>query len=450
MAIDFRLRDFFFPVRIHKLRRTMEKTQWLPADELKAFQESLLSKTIDQAFAHVPYYREISKKLGLARGDIRTVEDLEKLPLLSKDDVRDAGERMLSDNASRHHPGRYHTSGTTGAPITLYHGRNSNALEFAFYWRHWSWAGYRLRDPFAELHTSRFLLHEELSLRLSLWQPHLRRLLLNSVKIGPAQAAALAGEIRKHRCLFLKGLASTLYCFALACREAGLEDLHFHAVFSTGENLRPHFRRLLESVFHGPILDTYGHMERTAAVTQCPRGGYHVNADYGVLAVENLKPSSDGQTLIGRAVGTSLHNPVMPLLRYDIGDDIEVYAKPRACPCGRTLPLIKAIHGRNGEAVVTPDGRFLTSLYVLPDLMEGIRFIQFIQESPAGLSVLVVPDPTWNEKVRDMVFLYIRRAVGTDMTVSLREVGPDDLVRDPSGKIRCVVSLANLSSEEVP
>jgi hypothetical protein len=82
--------------------------------------------------------------------------------------------------------------------------------------------------------------------------------------------------------------------------------------------------------------------------------------------------------------------------------------------------------------------------------MEGIRFIQFIQESPVGLSVLVVPDPTWNEKVRDMVFLYIRRAVGTDMTVSLREVGPDDLVRDPSGKIRCVVSFANLSSEEVP
>jgi len=447
MAIDFRIQEFFSPLRILRLRRLLEKAQWLPPDELRALQDELLARTIREAYAHVPYYRRLFDGLGLGPDDIQTAKDLKALPLMTKDDVRAAGADLVSRRARRQRPVRYVTSGTTGAPLEIYHGRSSNALEFAFYWRHWSWAGYRLRHPFAELQTTHFLSEESASRRAGRWQAALGRLLLNSNQVGPAQAPAMARLIRRHRCRYLKGLASTLYCLALSCREAGIEDLRFQAVFSTGEVMLSRYRSLIESVFHGPVLDAYGHMERTAAVTQCPRGGYHVNSDYGLLEMESPDSGGGGETRLIRAVGTSLHNPVMPLLRYDLGDTIEVFSEARACPCGRTLPLIKAIHGRSAEAVVTPDGRYLTSLYVVPDLAPGVRFIQFIQDSPSSLVVQFVPEPTCDGRVRRELERLTRLVIGPDMRISLRDVKEEDLIREASGKIRAVIPQADLSRD---
>jgi len=88
MAIDFRIRDFFHPIGIYKLRRTLEHTQWLPAGDLSAYQEHRLAVIINQAYSHVPYYRQLLNKLGLRPSDIRSMDDLKKLPLLTKDTVR--------------------------------------------------------------------------------------------------------------------------------------------------------------------------------------------------------------------------------------------------------------------------------------------------------------------------------------------------------------------------
>ncbi len=70
---------------------------------------------------------------------------------------------------------------------------------------------------------------------------------------------------------------------------------------------------------------------------------------------------------------------------------MELHAEPRSCPCGRTFPLIEAIHGRHEDTIVTADGRHLTSLFVLPELARGIRFVQFIHTSPESLLINIVP-----------------------------------------------------------
>jgi phenylacetate-CoA ligase len=442
MAIDFRVREFFYPLTLYRLHREMERNQWLPAAALQGLQEKLLRRTLIQAERDVPFYRRLFREIGVSSADIRTLADLKRLPLLSKQAVRLAGRDLLAQNAHGQHPRRYFTSGTAGDPMAVYHGRTSNALEFAFYWRHWSWAGFMPGRHFAELQTTFFLRCEAMSERLSWWQPLLGRLLLNGNRVGAARATAMACAIRRHGCLFLKGMASTLACFALACREAGVDDLRFRALFATGEILFPRLRRLIESVFRSPVLDSYGQMERTAAICQCPAGGYHVNSDYGVLEIEDLRPVESGRSFIGRAVGTSLHNPVMPLVRYDIGDRIEVDASPAPCPCGRTLPLVKAVHGRTGDPLVAADGTYLTSLHVLPTIMMGAAFVQFVQEAPDRLLVLLVPERGWNAERRERALRITRQAVGPSMAISWQEVGVDGLARDASGKISCVIPLA--------
>jgi phenylacetate-CoA ligase len=170
-------------------------------------------------------------------------------------------------------------------------------------------------------------------------------------------------------------------------------------------------------------------------------GGYHINSDYGLLEFANLKPSAKGDSMIGDALGTSLYNLAMPLVRYDMEDGIELFTDPTAsCPCGRTFPLIKAIHGRSDDIIVTPDGRFIISLFTLPELVTGIDFVQFIQESPLKLHVNVIPGKMWNDEQQEKLAFCIEDLVGSEMKVSIRSVDHDDIIADASGKIRPVIS----------
>lgn len=440
MAIDFRIRDFLYPAGILRLRQTLERTQWLPAAELQAYQERRLAALLAHAYAHVPYYRRRWRELGLTPAKISCAADLKKLPLLTKDAVRTAGGGLLAENARRFHPVACRTSGSSGQPLPFYLDKGSQTLEFVYYWRHWSWAGFRLGDRFAELGSAFFLGREGLDQRTHLWQPHLRRLMLNSTQLSPAQARHLAEAVRRRRPRFLKGMASALYYLAVSLKEAGIRDLSFQAAFSNGEVLTPHYRHVVASVLNCRVLDSYGHMERTAAICECPRGGYHVNADYGVLELEAARPSPDGQTVFCRAVGTALYNFAMPLIRYDVGDTIETFAEPRACPCGRSLPLVKAIHGRSEDAIVTPDGRFITSMFILPEYVGGIDFVQFVQRAPERLEIRLVPGSGWDDPRQEKLLAYARKMVGPQMRIDVARVGPRDLITDPSGKRRSVIS----------
>jgi phenylacetate-CoA ligase len=263
--------------------------------------------------------------------------------------------------------------------------------------------------------------------------------MLNSARISAETARELAAAIRRRKLRFLKGMPSAVFFLARAFKEEGIRDICFRAVFTNGEVITPQQRNAAESVFGCPVLDSYGHMERTAAISQCMHGSYHVVQDYGLL--ELLDPRTDGDRIIARAVGTSLHNMAMPLLRYDIGDEIELFGDPPpACPCGRGFPLVKGILGRSRDVIVTPDGRHLTSLFVLPEMVRGVLLSQFVQESRASLCIRVVPDRDWSLLERDRLLGYASRLVGPSMKVRI-EVAEKEEILDPSGKIRPVSAL---------
>jgi phenylacetate-CoA ligase len=444
MAIDFRIRDFFYPVGILKLKYILERTQWLPPDELRAYQEKRLSFIIKQAYNHVPYYRCLFKGLKLRPSDIRRVDDLKKLPLLTKSTARDAGSDLHADNADKYHPVTYTTSGTAGSPLQFYLDKGANSLEFVYYWRHWGWAGFKLGDRFAELGSQYFLRRKNLGEVTFSWQPHLRRLMLNSGQISFCRAKEMVEAIRKYRPKFLKGMASAVYFLALSLKEAGINDISFKAIFSTGEVLTPRYRMMAEMVFSCPILDSYGHMERTVTVCQCLEGGYHINSDYGILELENIRTSANGKNVLGRVIGTSLYNMSMPFIRYDVGDHIEIFVEQRTCPCGRGLPLVKAIHGRNEDIIVTPDGRFITSIFILPEFVEGIHFVQFVQESKTELCINVVPGNKWNKEKEGELSVYVRKLVGPEVYIRIACVTSEDIIKDASGKCRTVISRVKL------
>jgi len=438
MSIDFRIRDFFAPVAIWRLRRLFERTQWLPPDELRAFRERLLRAQIAHACERVPYWRDLFDRLHLKPGDIRHFEDLARLPILTRSAVREAGERLHAAGVRRAQTVR--TSGTTGIPATICLDKRANALEFVYYWRHWSWAGYRLGERFAELGSHYFVNRPRLADQVASFQRHLNRLMLSTLHLAPRRMPAFARAIHRHHPRFLKGMASDLYFLAAMLEQHGIDDVTFRAVFSTGETLVPAYRAVIERVFHCRVLDSYGHMERTVAISECPEGGYHINGEYGILELDDVRPRGREALVAGVAVGTALHNLAMPLIRYEIGDLIEPLETPRTCPCGRSLPLVKAIHGRQQDVVVTPDGRVITSLFLVLEFTEGVEFGQFVQEAVDRMTVLVVRGPAYSDRSEARVRHLLRRYLGPDVRIAFRYISRDEIPRGPTGKVRPVIS----------
>ncbi|MDE2223396.1 MAG: phenylacetate--CoA ligase family protein [Candidatus Omnitrophica bacterium] len=384
MAIEFKINDFFFPLELWRLKTSLDKSQWLPADRLGEHQSRLLKTVVSHAYAHVPYYRQLFDKLDLTPSDIQNAGDLKKIPTLKKSDIKKNFKVLTADNAPQFLPRLCRTSGTTGEPVEFLQDKPSNILEFCYYWRYWSWAGYVLGSPFAELTLYHFL-NTDIN-AVADHAPMTNRLMLNPAQLSLKNMDAYASAFKKYRPQFLKGSPSSVFVLASLLEKKGTGTLPLKAVFTTGELLLPHQRKKIESIFQSKVLDSYGQMERTTAICQCPLGHYHINSDYGVLEIDK-----------GRVVGTSLYNFAMPLLRYELNDTIEIPAGGQACACGRGLPVCKNIIGRSQDALVTADGRFLTNVFILFDILQNVSWAQIVQDTVDKIRIRLVRDQDFCE-----------------------------------------------------
>lgn len=449
MALEFKLNDFAHPAAIIKLRSTFEKTQWFTTGEQTLYQERLLRRIVEHAYRYVPYYRDLFDSIRLKPDDIRRLSDIDKIPILTKEILRARFNTLEAINSRAFRPQALCTSGTTGQRIQFLVDRPSNILEFVYYWRHWNWAGYRLGAPFAEFSSVFFSKSDDKSRLASHYQRLTNRLLLNSVAMSHATVRDYVRAIREHRPLFLKGLPSVLYYFSLFLRKQGVADISFKAIFSTGETLVPRFRKLIEETLGCKVYDSYGHMERTVAISECPRGSMHVNPDYGVLELvrqDALRADCAGEGGCGvgsgytaRVIGTSLYNFSMPLLRYEVGDIISVDPEKK-CACGRQFPLVAAVEGRQSEVIMTPEDKVITAAFLIFEDVPGILEGQIVQESLGALHVKVVPSPSFSKAGEARLESRLRRLVGPSMRISVECCESSNLVRGGSGKVRAVVS----------
>ena len=117
-----------------RYRRLFAESQSWSTAELRAYQDERLREVVAQAYEQVPFYRRRLDGLKLRPHDIRTVDDLRKLPLLTKDDIRGAGADMVARGYPRRKALVASTSGSTGYPLTLWRSRRSNQMEYAFNW----------------------------------------------------------------------------------------------------------------------------------------------------------------------------------------------------------------------------------------------------------------------------------------------------------------------------
>jgi phenylacetate-CoA ligase len=439
LSLESRLFDVAIPAvyrlarrpQFELLRELKAHDRWEP-ERLRALQAEKLHKLVTHAATTVPYYRDLFARLGLAPDDIRTVDDLQALPLLTRDAVKENLRRLCSEAAPPLLPNM--TGGSTGMPMRFFQTREFLDLGSAAWFRNYTWTGlpFGARKLYVWGHPNERKLARRLKGRFEHWLH--RRLFLDAFALSDATIRRWHTAIIEFGAEFAYGYASALDALARMLREADLELPRLRAVMSTAERLYPHQRELLESVFGCRVYDQYGSREIWSIASQCAHGRMHVNSDLHV--VELVDRGGPAQNV----VLTPLDNFGMPLIRY-VNDDL---ASPitDSCPCGLPYPTMTAVQGRTSDNFKAPDGRIIHGEY-LTHLMygiDGVRQFQFVQRAPRNVVLSVVKDQGFadtTERQLHRVATEFRACFGFPLeTEFVRSISPS-----PSGKTRFTISM---------
>jgi phenylacetate-CoA ligase len=408
------------------------QTQRYGTAELARYHEQRLTKLLRQACNHVPYFREQIKKLGISGQEV-SAATLTALPLLDKGTIIQGGERhFLANNA--HKPiFKGNTSGTTGAPLTLYQDLAAINRENAFIRRQLQWAGYRPGNKIAWFRGD-MIVPAQVS-EPPFWRRNYaeKMLMLSSYHLSERHAPAYLDALARHDPVVIQAYPSSI-AFLAAYLDAHGQTFagnSLKGIVTSSESLGAKQREMIEARFGGQVFDWYGQFERVAAIGTCEHRRYHLMSDYSYL---ELLPAGDD---LFEIVGSGYNNFVMPLIRYRTGDLVEMDQKSGPCPCGRTFPVVKRILGRNDDFVKLPDGRQIGRLDHVFKGVVGILEAQIIQNSLSELAILIVPGPGYREKVEAQILSNVRYRLGNQIHIRIQCV--EKIERTRNGKFRNVV-----------
>lgn len=424
-----------------KILKELEVSQWYSKNELEELQNEKLRKLIEHVYKNVLYYREIFDTRKLKPKDIKTKEDLKKLPFLTKEDVRKNRDKLLAQNFNRSLLSKAYTSGTTGTPLDLFRDIYSINFENASILRQWRWAGYKFDSRRAVLRGD--LIVPAAQTRPPFWRYNTSEnaLLMSSYHLSSKNIPYYLSKIEKFRPDYIQAYPSSIHLLAAYMKENKINAISLKAVFTSSEMVTPKIRALTEEYFCCQVYDYYGLAERVIPIMTCEKGRYHVIPEYGIA--EFITFDGDKTELIG----TGLTNFAMPLIRYKTGDIVICDHKGTKCSCERNFNLVKEIQGRSNDFIVTPDGRKIgnpTLTHLFYGVDNNIIESQILQEKMDEIIIRVVPDKSYSDKDKELLAKKTRGLLGKSIKIKIELV--DSISRTKEGKFRAVVQKMGITS----
>lgn len=420
----------------------LEQSQWWSAERLRRRQFDQLTEVVGHAARTVPFHAQRLADAGISavRDDLES--HWSRLPILTRHDVQSLGEALCSkDLPPAHGPTRMHvTGGSTGEPVRVW-GTAVTALAWrVFTLREHLW---HRRDFRSTLAAMRFVDHEAArppqGARSRNWGPATEGL----IATGPcailtihSSTAEQADWLQRQQPGYLLSYPSALNALARYCLKNNIRLPSLQQIRTFGEVLEPETRVACREAWGVPVVDVYSSEEFGYLAMQCPdHEHYHVQSENVLVEVLDDGGRSCAAGEIGRVVVTSLHNFGMPLLRYDIGDYAEV-GPP--CDCGRGLPVLRRILGRQRNMFVLPDGQTRWPMFDASALasvfqeLPPIRQFQITQRTTTEIDVNLVSARPLTGEEEEHIRHYLQRGLGYAFAVAFCYV--DESPRTRRGK----------------
>ncbi len=395
-----------------------------PIEELELQQNKGLKRLIDFCFDHIPYYQRLFKSLHLTKVDFNSINHLEQLPILTKDQIKNEPESFIPVNVKTNFINGS-TGGSTGVPLKYRMSQECYCRSVALLYRGWWFAGYRPGDKLAVIAGASLVSNKET------FKKKAQDFVLN---FRHYSSYGMDSEILDRYLLhmnqckpsFLRGYASSLYLLAKHVEENSIKlNFHLKGIFSTAEVLSISQRKLIERVFRVKVFDNYGLNDGGVSAYECDEhNGMHIDYERSILQTVN----DDGKVVEGekgKIIATSLYNFAMPFIRYDTGDLGLIDTSP--CVCGNARPLLKQIYGRttdylklNNKVIGSP---VLTVLMGKVDLEN----YQIMQKKSDEIDVKYVNESLLNNKDEDFIKKSFFEHVG-QIKINFKRVKPYNLL----------------------
>lgn len=434
-------------VNYFQILNTLRHNVWLNNKELTMIQERKLNKLLDHSYQNVQFYRRLFDSVGLKPEDIKTIEDLSKIPITTKSQFKNAREEITAKNINLLNCDKLITSGSTGNPLTLYFSKEDSSITAMGYDVVRLENGFKLfRDVLLSTRGN------DNSNDKKQWFQHLG--IAKKEKFNVFESVDNQIQIlRKVRPDVIWGYPSAIKLLAKEIQEKSIKDIFPRLIFTASEVLDPETRKFINSVFNVELFDVYGSHETGCMAWECEKhSGYHIKMDTVLMEFVDDDGNSVNAGERGKVVVTNLHSYAMPIIRYEIGDfAIPTYEE---CSCGRGGFLIKTIDGRSKDVLVTRKGKIIVSSFIpylfYPDCTysedaeqyKKIKQFQVVQKTKDEILIKIVKEPKSEERKFDYIKTNFKNVFGENADISLIFV--ESIPKLPSGKNTYIIS--NLKS----
>lgn len=446
--------------------RKLLATEHSPVDALRDLQFQKLSAVLRYAYTWSPLYTKRFKEIGLAPGDIKTLEDIRRIPPLVRQDVVDHRLDMLdlryrdsaeaADRAFQaagspiafarfrgHMLVRNSSSGSTGTPTVFYEDGSTTALNWVHELRLKHWFGLAPGAKEARMSataTEYVAQRKRPPAREWLWN----QMTLPGYFLSDREYELCLGKIREFRPRVLWGPTRALTGLAQYVRRAKVDisPCRPNLVISRAAALYEHEKQLLAEVFGCAVTNIYGTREVGHVAMICPHGSMHVNEENYLVELDSDSAGHEGGGWgPGKILITPLFESPMPFLRYQIGDLAEMGG--RDCPCGRSLITIKKILGRIGDVFKTKDGHLIEPNFWCIAFEEGrpsqdVEKFQVVYRSNDRIRIRIVRRSGYSAETEADLRHFLAKNVPSGIQFEFEYV--DDIKAQASGKYLFVVN----------
>lgn len=378
-----------FPRQLYYVAQTM-LNQWKTPEEIKKLQEKRIKKLLHYAYEKTPLFHEKCRELNITPSDFHKLEDIKKFPCTSKADMRENfPEGVVSPDYDIARCYRAATSGSTGQNLYIVYSPEAYEYYMAVSFRNFAALGYKPWQKFA------YMRYEPIKIKTQFYEKlGITRRLYVSVYSEPEEQLNIVREFNPHA---VTGYPSMLIEWAKILKEQG-NTIHPHFIRCEAEILTKEAKEFMEDVFSCSIYEEYGSAEFVLHMSECLHGGFHISSDSILMEFlvdgEEAAPGEEGDIHI-----TSLVSYAMPFIRYKI-DDRGVPLDEK-CTCGRGLPLMKLVVGRDDDFLVLPSGKRVNPRIIIPyfELAPGVKEFRIIQKKKDFIVIDLIKGPLFTEEV---------------------------------------------------
>lgn len=410
-------------------------SQWKDEAQIKSYKENELEKILNTCYKYVPYYGLTFNKVGVTPKDFKSLEDIQKFPILEKEDVRNNWKQLVNCNYPKKQLFHSHTSGSTGKALDFYLTNESIPFQWAVWWRFRERYGISFGDKHLNF-TGKLVvpIHQT---KPPFWRVNypFNQWLVNMQHINSLKVPYIVQMINREGFSFFSGYPSIISSFCSLVKELDLKITRSPKIVFTGaEKLFIHQKQIIEEVLGCKVTDHYGFSEGAGNASKCLIDCYHEDYEFGNL--ECFMPENFEGGYSGEILATGFSNYGMPLVRYRVGDT--AIWSDKKCSCGLQSSIIEKIEGRSEDFVITPEGtKILRFDYLFKDT-KTIKECQIIQKELGSIIFRIVKRDSYNTQSEYLLKSLVKQWISPTLTIHFEYV--EEIKRTKSGKFRAIIS----------